>query len=86
MIEYTLWTYMKILMTTIHPILFKISGCRKMADNFNRRFAKSKQVTVDKIYVNGIIQQHQYEIQALCKYIKHRKPRTVRRISYGEST
>jgi len=49
-------------------------GCRKLADSFNRRFAKAKQITVGKTYVNGIIQQHQYEIQVLKKNIKHRKP------------
>jgi len=60
---------MKALMPTL--------GCRKLADSFNRRFAKTKQITVGKTYVNGIVQQHQHEIQVIRKNIKHRRPSPV---------
>lgn len=62
------------------------TDCRKLADSFNRRFAKEKLITVGKTYVNRIIQQHQYEIQVLRKSIKHRKPSRFRKILYGALT
>lgn len=52
-------------------------GCRKLADSFNRRFAHSRQMTVGKTYVNGVIRDHQYEIQVLRKQIKHKQPRVL---------
>ena len=52
-------------------------GCRKLADNFNRRFAKSKQMTVGKTYVSNTIRNHQYEIQVLRRNIKHRRPKPI---------
>ena len=53
------------------------TGCRKLAESFNRRYAKNKQMTVGKTYVSNIIKKHQYEIQILRKNIKHRKPRPL---------
>jgi len=50
-------------------------GCRKLAESFNRRYAKSKKMTVGKTYVSNIIKKHQYEIQILRKNSKHRIPR-----------
>lgn len=52
-------------------------GYRKLADNFNRRFANSKQMTVGKTYVGNIILKHQYEVQILQKNIKHRTPKAM---------
>lgn len=53
------------------------AGCRKLAGSFNRRYAKSKKMTVGKTYVSNIIKKHQYEIQILRKNIKHRIPRPL---------
>ncbi len=52
-------------------------GCRKLAESFNRRYAKSKKITVGKTYVSNIIKNHQYEIQILRKNVKHRKSRPL---------
>ncbi len=51
------------------------TGCRKLAESFNRRYAKSKKMTVGKTYVSNTIKKHQYEIQVLRKKSKHRIPR-----------
>lgn len=55
------------------------SGCRTLADTFNRRFAATRQMTVGKTYVSDTIREHQYEIQILRRKIKHAKPRPVPR-------
>ncbi len=52
-------------------------GCRKLAESFNRRYAKKKHITVGKTYVSNIIKKHQYDIQVLRKNSKHRKPRPL---------
>lgn len=53
------------------------TGCRKIADCFNRRFEVSLKMTVGKTYVSNTIRQHLYEIQVLRKQIKHAKPKSV---------
>ena len=53
------------------------SGCRKIADAFNRRFEISTKMTVGKTYVSNIIRQYYYEIQVLRKHIKSAKPKAV---------
>ena len=53
------------------------TGCRKIADCFNRRFAEARQITVGKTYVSNTIRQHYYEIQVLRKQIKNTKPKSV---------
>jgi transposase InsO family protein len=53
------------------------SGCRKIAAAFNRRYAKSKQVTVGKTYVSYIIREYNYEITVLRKEIKHKQPKPI---------
>lgn len=53
------------------------TGCRKIADCFNRRFEESRQMTVGKTYVSNTIRQHLYEIQVLRKHIKNAKPKAV---------
>jgi putative transposase len=55
------------------------AGCRVIANTFNRRFAKTKHMTVGKTYVNTVIRAHQYDIQVLRQKIKHTKPRYVPR-------
>lgn len=55
------------------------TGCRMLADVFNRRYAQKKRVTVGKTYVSYTLRAHQYEIQVLRRRIKHRKPRPVSR-------
>ena len=53
------------------------SGCRKIADAFNRRFEMSKNMTVGKTYVSNTIRQYYYEIAILRRQIKMTKPRLV---------
>ncbi len=53
------------------------TGCRKIADIFNRRFAEDRQMTVSKSFVNDAIRKHVYEIQVLRKRIKNGKPKGV---------
>ena len=53
------------------------NSCGKIADIFNRRFARNKQMTVSKTFVNETIRKHKYEIQILRKDIKNRKPKGV---------
>ena len=53
------------------------SGCRKIADCFNRRFALARQMTVGKSYVSDMVRMHHYEIAILRRQIKNAKPKTV---------
>ena len=53
------------------------SGCRKIADAFNRKFEISRKMTVGKTYVSNIIRQYYYEIQILRKHIKNAKPQSI---------
>jgi len=53
------------------------TGCRKIADCFNRRFEVARKMTVGKTYVSNMIRQHYYEIQVLRKQIKNAKPKAV---------
>lgn len=55
------------------------TGCRKIADAFNRRFAVARQITVGKTYVSNTIRKHLYEIRVLRKQIKNAKPKPVPR-------
>jgi transposase InsO family protein len=53
------------------------SGCRSMADIFNRKFAVSHNMTVGKTYVSNTIRQHYQEILVLRRQIKNTKPKAV---------
>lgn len=53
------------------------AGCRLIVYAFNRRFARSKQMTASKTFVNETIRKHDYEIQVLSKKIKNRRPKGV---------
>jgi hypothetical protein len=53
------------------------SGCRKIANSFNRRFALARQMTVGKCYVSDTIRKHHYEIAILRRQIKNNKPKAV---------
>lgn len=53
------------------------SGCRTIADCFNRRFEEARQMTVGKTYVSDMIRKHLYEIQVLRRQIKNAKPKRV---------
>jgi hypothetical protein len=53
------------------------SGCRKIADSFNRRFACTHKMTVGKTYVSDTLRQHHYEIALLRRKIKNAKPKSV---------
>jgi transposase InsO family protein len=54
------------------------AGCRRIADTFNRRFARHKAVkrraTVGKSFVAETIRHHRYEIDVERRKIKHRVP------------
>jgi putative transposase len=57
------------------------AGCRRIADTFDRRFARPKEIrrraTVGKSFVAETIRKHQYEIAILRRTIKHRVPSPV---------
>lgn len=53
------------------------SGCRKIADCFNRRFKLTRHMTVGKSYVANTICKHHYEISILRRQVKNTKPKTV---------
>lgn len=53
------------------------AGCRKIADTFNRIFARSKRMTVSKTFANEVIKRNNYEIQVLRRTLKNRTPRPV---------
>lgn len=53
------------------------AGCRKIADVFNRRFSHSREMTVSKSFVNGVIRKYNYDIQILRREIKNRRPKAV---------
>ncbi len=55
------------------------AGCRLIAHTFNRRFARSKQMTVSKTFMNEIIRKYKYKIQVLRRKIKNRIPKPVPR-------
>jgi transposase InsO family protein len=54
------------------------AGCRRIADTFNRRFARHAELkhraTVGKSFVAETIRKHQYEIATLRRTIRHRVP------------
>ncbi|WP_303908982.1 integrase catalytic domain-containing protein [Thiohalomonas denitrificans] len=56
--------------------LMPYSGCRTLADSFNRRFVY-KGISVGKTYVSETIRKHEYEVRVLRKKLKHRKPNPV---------
>ena len=53
------------------------TGCRKIADIFNRRFEEARKMTVGKTYVSNAIRQHYHEILVLRRQIKNAKPKSV---------
>ena len=53
------------------------SGCRAVADIFNRRFAAEKGITVGKSYVSCILRNHSAEIINLRHKWKRRIPKPV---------
>lgn len=53
------------------------SGCRKIADCFNRRFELTRNMYVGKSYVAETIRKHHYEIATLRRQIKNAKPSVV---------
>ncbi|MDO9289651.1 MAG: integrase core domain-containing protein [Thermodesulfovibrionales bacterium] len=57
--------------------LMSETGCRKIADIFNRKFSEGKQMTVSKTYTNNVIRRYKYEIRVLRKKIKNKIPKPV---------
>lgn len=55
------------------------TGCRTLANIFNRRYAASRKMTVGKSFVADTVRRHQYEIQAMRRKIKHARPKPVPR-------
>jgi transposase InsO family protein len=55
------------------------SGCRTLAQVFNRRCASTKQMTVGKTFVSQVIRAHRYEIQVVRRKIRRAKPRPIPR-------
>ena len=54
-------------------VLLPNTGCRKIADNFNRLYKNKREMTVGKTYTNDVIKNEQYAIQVLQRKIKHKK-------------
>lgn len=54
------------------------AGCRRIADTFNRRHARHKEIrwrmTVGKSFVADTMRKHRYEIEVVRRRIKHRVP------------
>lgn len=60
------------------------TGCRSIANIFNRRFAASRKMTVGKSFVADMLRRHRYEIEILRRKIKHRVPHlTPRNLVWG---
>ena len=55
------------------------TGCRKIADIFNRKFEEARKMTVGKTYVSDTIRKHYHEILVLRRQIKNAKPKAVPR-------
>ena len=55
------------------------TGCRKIADIFNRKFEEARKMTVGKTYVSNTIRKHYHEILVLRRQIKNAKPKAVPR-------
>jgi putative transposase len=53
------------------------TGCRKIADCFNRRFAEARLMTVGKTYVADTLRKYHYELAILRRKIKNAKPKAV---------
>jgi len=52
-------------------------GCRKISDEFNRKFESTKNMTVSKSYVANLIRDNLYNIQVAHNNIKHRPPKPI---------
>lgn len=55
------------------------TGCRSIANIFNRRFAVSRKMTVGKSFVADTLRQHRYQIEILRRKIKRRVPQPMPR-------
>jgi putative transposase len=53
------------------------SGCRKLADTFNRLHLATRNTIVSKSYVNERMRKHHYAILNLRRTLKHRQPRAM---------
>ena len=53
------------------------TGCRKIADIFNRKFEEARKMTVGKTYVSDTVREHYHEILVLRRQIKNAKPKKV---------
>jgi len=53
------------------------TGCRKIADIFNRRFEFARHMTVGKTYVADTLRKYHYELAVLRRQIKNAKPKAV---------
>lgn len=61
-----------------------LKGCRKIAETFSRLHEHKTQMTVSKSYVYETLKKHRYEVQALRRLIKHRKPgRVPKNVCWG---
>jgi transposase InsO family protein len=50
------------------------AGCRRLADVFNRRFAKARKMTVSKSYVAYTLMRERYAIEMERKRMRRKKP------------
>jgi putative transposase len=60
-------------------VLMPQAGCRTIAHHFNRRWKRTRQMTVSKTYVADTCRKQQYQILLARKKLKHRVPRPIPR-------
>lgn len=53
------------------------TGCRKIAECFNRRFEEARQMTAGKTYVSNTLRKYHYKLAILKRQIKNAKPKAV---------
>jgi transposase InsO family protein len=55
------------------------TGCRGLADIFNRLFFSKRRMTVGKTFVSELLRKHRYEIEVVRRHIKNAKPKAIPR-------
>jgi putative transposase len=63
----------------LKALMREAGSCRAIAQVFNRRFGRRRNMTVGHTFVHGIVRRHRYEIEIEARRIKRRKPRPVPR-------
>jgi putative transposase len=70
-----LWVRREII--RLKALMREAGTCRAIEKSFNRRFARKKNMTVGRTFVNELIRRHRYQIEVEQRRIKNRKPRPM---------